>query len=68
MLIVVPFAVALLLRLVGWTLRFEVIAEPGAVPATASRQRNLLLLASMHAAVRVVLPQISLLHPDQPQL
>jgi lysophospholipid acyltransferase (LPLAT)-like uncharacterized protein len=31
---VVPRVVALLLRLVGMTLRFEVIAEPGAVPAT----------------------------------
>jgi lysophospholipid acyltransferase (LPLAT)-like uncharacterized protein len=34
MLAVVPLTVALLLRLVGLTLRFEVIAEPGAVPAT----------------------------------
>lgn len=31
---VVPRVVALVLRLVGLTLRFEVIAEPGAVPAT----------------------------------
>jgi lysophospholipid acyltransferase (LPLAT)-like uncharacterized protein len=32
---VVPRLTALLLALIGWTLRFEVIAEAGAVPATS---------------------------------